>query len=186
MQTDIIVKGFTESENMHGVHFLEVIGDGDSSVYKNILSQVQYGREERKIECANHVTKCHTAGLYKIAKEKAESRRLLSVPRIKRMTVTMRTIIKHHALENEADKRSATDCARDLASDAGNASFHVLGHHERCKRFYCNVAQNPDNVTKAVKYNMSGKVRIALTKIADIVKNKATKLVVYDVTRILT
>ena len=136
----------------------------------------------RKIECANHVTKCYTTGLYKIAKESAEARRLLSVPRIKRMTVTMRTIIRHHALDSESGKRSAAECARDLAHDAGNASFHVLGHHERCKSFYCNVAENPANVTRVAKYQVSEKARIALTKVSDIVKNKATKLVIYDVT----
>ena len=175
METDIIVKGFAESEDMHGIQFLEVIGDGDSSVYKNILSQVPYGRQVRKIECANHVTKCYTTGLYKIAKESAEARRLLSVPRIKRMTVTMRTIIRHHALDSESGKRSAAECARELAHDAGNASFHVLGHHERCKSFYCNVAENPANVTRVAKYQVSEKARIALTKVSDIVKKQSHK-----------
>ena len=58
----------------------------------------------------------------------------------------------------------------------------MLGHHERCKSFYCNVAKNPDNVASAAKYHIPEKVRIILTKVADVVKNKATKLVVYDVT----
>ena len=145
METDIVVKGFLESESMHGVQFLEMIGDGDSSVYKNIISKVPYGRHVRKIECANHVTKCYTTGLYKIAKESAETRRLLTVPRIKRMTVTMRTVIKHHALQSEAGERPSADCARELASDAGNAAFHVLGHHDQCKSYYCNVARNPES-----------------------------------------
>ena len=182
METDIIVKGFQESERMHGLQFLEVIGDGDSSVHKNILTRVSYGRRVRKIECANHVTKCYTTGLYKVAKENAETRRLLSVPRIKRMTVTMRTIIKHHALASESGDRASADCARDLAADAGNASLHVLGHHEKCKSFYCNVAQNPETVANAMKCHIPEKVRITLAKVADVVRNKATKLVIYDVT----
>ena len=94
----------------------------------------------------------------------------------------MRTIIKHHALAGEGGQRSTGDCAKDLARDADNVALHVLGHHEHCQVYYCNVAGNPENVTKAVRCEIPEKVRIILKKVADVVKNKATKLVIYDVT----
>ena len=33
MEADIILEGFHQSENMHGLRYLWLIGDGDSSVY---------------------------------------------------------------------------------------------------------------------------------------------------------
>ena len=39
METDIIVSGFNAAEDMHGVRYMRVIGDGDSSV---MCSMYQY------------------------------------------------------------------------------------------------------------------------------------------------
>ena len=39
--TDINVTGFQQSENMHGVRYTQVIGDGDSSVLYTIQATVQ-------------------------------------------------------------------------------------------------------------------------------------------------
>ena len=36
METDILVSGFNAAEEMHGVHYMRVIGDGDSSVMCDI------------------------------------------------------------------------------------------------------------------------------------------------------
>ena len=99
MESDIIIEGFNRSEEMHGVRFMEFVGDGDSSVYKNILSYVSYGRDVRKVECANHVTKCYTSALYDIAKQSREAKQLLSKTRITRMKICVRKMIKHRAQE---------------------------------------------------------------------------------------
>ena len=40
METDILVSGFNTAEEMHGVRYLRVIGDGDSSVMSNIQQHV--------------------------------------------------------------------------------------------------------------------------------------------------
>ena len=54
MEADNITSGFQLSENMHGLRYMKLIGDGDSSVLFTILTTVQsYGREVEKIECAN-------------------------------------------------------------------------------------------------------------------------------------
>ncbi|KAF5284973.1 hypothetical protein FQR65_LT13362 [Abscondita terminalis] len=66
MEQDIIVQGFNESVQNHGVRYKYVVGDGDSSVYARIVEFVSYGRSVVKLECANHVTRCYTSQLHKI------------------------------------------------------------------------------------------------------------------------
>ena len=55
MESDIIVEGFNLSESMHGLRYMQFIGDGDSSVHYNIVTSVPYGRHVEKIECAKCV-----------------------------------------------------------------------------------------------------------------------------------
>lgn len=181
MESDIIIEGFNQSEAMHGVRYAEFIGDGDSSVYKNILSYVSYGRSVRKIECANHVTKCYTSALYDITKQVREARPILSKARITRMKICVRKIIKHRAQERMATDGNKDDSARLLAMDAKNAAFHVLGHHEKCADYYCNVV-NSGSSSAPAKLDIPTNVRVALIKAADIVCNKSRSLVVYDAT----
>ena len=54
MESDIIVEGFQSSEQTHGLRYMRVIGDGDSSVVANLQQRVTYGPFIGKIECANH------------------------------------------------------------------------------------------------------------------------------------
>ena len=59
MESDIIAAGFKESWRMHGVRYLWLIGDGDSSVHHAIQLEVtEYGHDVQKVECANHAVKC--------------------------------------------------------------------------------------------------------------------------------
>ena len=69
METDIIVEGFNLSESMHGLRYIKMIGDGDSSVHHNIITSVSYGRYVEKIECANHAVKCYHSRLANIVKD---------------------------------------------------------------------------------------------------------------------
>ena len=44
---------------MHDLRYLWLIGDGDSSVYHSVVTEVpSYGRNITKVECANHEVKC--------------------------------------------------------------------------------------------------------------------------------
>ena len=71
METDILVQGFNEAETKYGLRYLTFIGDGDSSVYANLVTQVpSYGHAIRKIECANHAVKCYRGALEKLVTEK--------------------------------------------------------------------------------------------------------------------
>ena len=58
METDIVVEGFRQAESTHGVRYMRLVGDGDSSVLTSIHQRVPvWGRFIRKIECVNHAIK---------------------------------------------------------------------------------------------------------------------------------
>ena len=79
METDILVEGFRAAESMHGLRYMRMTGDGDSSVLTNIHTNVPcWGRKVTKVECANHAVKCYRSRLEKIIqgiKEGANSHR---------------------------------------------------------------------------------------------------------------
>ena len=54
METDIIAKGFSLSEQMYSLRYMSVIGDGDSSVIATIQQAVLYGIFVKKTEYTNH------------------------------------------------------------------------------------------------------------------------------------
>ena len=48
METDIILKGFLQSEEQHGLRYAQFIGDGDSSIYPALVSGMPYGNFIKK------------------------------------------------------------------------------------------------------------------------------------------
>ena len=58
MEIDIILKGFQESEEQHGLRYINYIGDSDSSVQPVLVEGLPWGRDIKKLECANHAVKC--------------------------------------------------------------------------------------------------------------------------------
>lgn len=66
MVQDIIVEGFRQSLEQHGLMYKYYIGDGDSSVYARKVEKVSYGRDVIKLECANHITRNLHDGLRKL------------------------------------------------------------------------------------------------------------------------
>ncbi|XP_061708689.1 uncharacterized protein LOC133518921 isoform X1 [Cydia pomonella] len=59
MESAIVVEGFQRSQEMHGVLYLNFVGDGDSSVYAQLREKVSYGAQIKKTECKNHVVKTY-------------------------------------------------------------------------------------------------------------------------------
>ena len=67
MEPDIILEGFKQAEEVHGVRYKRFVGDGDSSVYPTLIQNVPgWGRYIEKLECANHACKCYRSGLEKL------------------------------------------------------------------------------------------------------------------------
>jgi len=100
MEVDIILKGFQQSEEMHGLWYLWLIGDGDSSVYHSVVTGVpSYGCDITKVEYANHTVKYYRNRLESLCNDKPDYRGKhgLSSAMMKRITHGAWCAIKMHS-----------------------------------------------------------------------------------------
>lgn len=68
METDIIAEGFKTSVLVHGLKYLKMVGDGDSSVYRRLLQIKPYGNKlVEKVECRNHLLRNFSSKLREIS-----------------------------------------------------------------------------------------------------------------------
>lgn len=179
MEQNIIVEGFRQSIEQHGLIYKYYIGDGDSSVYTRIVEQVSYGRDVIKLECANHITRNLHDGLRKLVANKhfpIHLRKILnsgSPSPLERLVKGVRTAIK------ECGKFQNVDVLR---KDLKNAPYHVLGCHTSCRQAFCkrtNLGEK-DNVPLME----SGKMMDEIISIVDKVTRKADRLVFNNTTNI--
>jgi hypothetical protein len=135
MEADIIVDGFLSAESTHGVRYMRLVADGDSSVYARIMEQVPvWGAHVTKIECSNHACKCLRTNLEKLVQDNPSYKgkgKLTLINRIK-ITTGVRCAIKMRSAE--ADRVTAT---KSLAHDIRNAVHHVFGIHTSCSKDFC-------------------------------------------------
>ena len=104
METDIIVEGFKIAEKMHGVRYLKFVRDGDSSVYPTLLETVPlWGRDIKKLECANHACKCYRGSLEKLVAENPsyKGKGGLTSKMRKRLTSAARCAIKMRSIKKD-------------------------------------------------------------------------------------
>lgn len=140
MESDILLQGFLEAEATHGIRYITFVGDGDSSVYPTLLSQVRvWGRDIKKMECANHACKCYRSSLEKLASENPGYRGKggLTQKMRKRLTSAARCAIK---MRSQESNRAAA--IKLLAKDLINGPLHCFGHHSKCSADFCRTVQN--------------------------------------------
>ena len=146
VEADILVEGFRMSETTHGVRYMEVIGDGDSSVLAAIRSQVMWGPYVKKLECVNHACKNYGAKLESVVHDnpRYKGRGGLTQKAIRWLTAAARAAIRMHS------------STKDLC----NAPFHVFGDHTNCSPSFCTArtdsqhdAEEPDSQTTASQPN---------------------------------
>ena len=133
MESDILVEGFNQAERTHGVRYMRLVGDGDSSVLSCIYSGVPlWGRYVRKIECVNHVLKNYRARLEQIVKDNPRFKGAgrLTQKQIRRLTAGARAAIRMHA-----PTRNTTQLRHDLR----NAPYYAFGDHSKCNPAFCHV-----------------------------------------------
>ena len=133
MESNILVEGFNQAERTHGVRYMRLVGDGDSSVLSCIYSGVPlWGRYVRKIECVNHVLKNYRARLEQIVKDNPRFKGAgrLTQKQIRRLTAGARAAIRMHA-----PTRNTTQLRHDLR----NAPYHAFGDHSKCNPAFCHV-----------------------------------------------
>lgn len=119
METDIIFDGFLNCETEHGVRYMRVIGDGDSSVYRSIVENrvPVWGPYVIKLECENHACKCLQTHLEQLVNDKPsyKGKGKLTVLNRKRIVQGVRAAIKMCSVE--PDHQSAL---KKLKADINN------------------------------------------------------------------
>ena len=135
METDIVSEGFRLSEKHHGVRYMRVTADGDSSVMSTPIQSVQYGPFIQKIECANHACKCYRSRLEAFAKDHPQfcGKGRLTKRTIQRLTVGARMAIKMHSI---------TGNIQQLRHYLRNGPTHVFGDHSKCNPDFCKHAKS--------------------------------------------
>ena len=133
METDMIVEGFKATESMHGLGYMRMTDDGDSSVLANVQTCVPgWGSKVTKVECANHAVKCYHSQLEKTTlSTKGIFKGKLTQRAIKQLTVRARCAIKMHSLSKDV---------KQLRKDLRNGPSHIFNDHTKYSPSFCKVA----------------------------------------------
>ena len=135
MEPDAILEGFQQAERVHGVRYMRFIGDGDSSVHSTLLQVVPgWGRDIKKLECANHACKCYRSSLEKLVQAHPEYKGKggLTQQLRKRLTSAARCAIKMRSRDAERVK-----AIKLLEHNLRNGPYHCFGIHNNCSSDFC-------------------------------------------------
>ena len=140
MESDIILEGFLAAEKQHGVRYINFVGDGDSSVYPTLVSNVPgWGYSIKKQECTNHALKCYRASLKQLINDKPsyKGKHKLTESMRQKLTKAARCVIIMRSKESDKHKAAAL-----LQEDIMNGPLHYFGSHHKCKSDYCKVVRS--------------------------------------------
>lgn len=107
MEAAIIAEGFEKSEEMYGIRYSKIFGDGDSSSYQTILETRPYHKTVEKIECRNHLLRNFCNKLRDLAKNtKLGSKSLPSTAdaNVLKMRVGIIKAVEYHKKEDAITK----------------------------------------------------------------------------------
>ena len=143
MEGDIIVEGFQKSEQMHGVRYMWLVADGDSSVFARIKEEVPiWGVDVSKIECANHICKCLRSNLEKLAETNGIYKGKNNLTKAKRIRIVSAVRCAIRMRSKQDDKQLAV---KQLEKDIRNSVYHVFGIHTNCSDFCKGKTMNEPN-----------------------------------------
>ncbi|XP_069134324.1 uncharacterized protein [Argopecten irradians] len=142
MESDIILEGFHNADKL-GIRYMNIIGDGDSSVFARIREDGPiWGKQVQKLECSNHVCKCIRSHLEALVDENPSYKgkgNLCKSTRI-RLTSSIRCAIRMRS--SLPDKKKA---AKLLEHDIRNSIFHIYGQHDKCSLDFCKARSLSSN-----------------------------------------
>ncbi|XP_071148268.1 uncharacterized protein [Mytilus edulis] len=147
MESDIILEGFKQAEEKHGLRYMRVVGDGDSSVFATIREGVPgWGRQVTKEECANHICKCYRSNLEKMVTENPlyKGRHHLSKTTRVRLVSALRCAIRFRSKELKEQTVDVSTAIKRLRHDIINSVNHVFGQHDHCSDFCRAKTQQTD------------------------------------------
>ena len=150
METDIILEGFLEAERVHGVRYIQFVGDGDSSVHPTLLQNVPgWGHAIKKLECANHACKCYRGALERLVQDNPSYKGSggLTVKMRKKLVSAARCAIRMRS--REPDKKIAL---ASLRRDLCNGPLHCFGLHNSCSPDFCISAR--ERIQKATSMSL--------------------------------
>ena len=140
MKVDILISRFNIAEREHGLRYMRVVGDGDSSILSSIQQYVpMWGNMVTKVECANHAMKCYRNRLEKITQDfpRYKGKGGLTKDVITRLMVGARGALKMHSKNNDV---------QGLRKDLRNGPNHVFNDHRQCSPTYCKAAEKTTKI----------------------------------------
>ncbi|KAF4530437.1 hypothetical protein B566_EDAN018090, partial [Ephemera danica] len=148
MESAIIVEGFGMSEEMYGLKYNKLIGDGDSSVHKRLIEAHPYDNfEVQKIECKNHLLRNYAKKLREYTKKTGTpvSLRKALLNNIMKMRNAVTKASEHHRDQDCDDETKVNNLRRDIV----NSIYHIFGDHSKCQSYYCSGSKpNETNIIK--------------------------------------
>ena len=127
MEAAVILEAFNNSEKVHGVRYMRLIADGDSSTMANLVENgPHWCKKVKKLECANHATKCLRGSLEKLVNTNSSYKGKLGLTKQKRIRLVCACRAAIRMRSNNSDKRAA---ASQLSKDILNSVFHIFGIH---------------------------------------------------------
>ncbi|EEZ99806.1 hypothetical protein TcasGA2_TC002586 [Tribolium castaneum] len=137
---------------MHNVRFKNLIGDGDSSVYKKIRNARPYGPNYfiKKIECRNHILVLRNF-----------CTKIREIAKTPRSDINIKTFLRHNylkfrtAIVSAIKYRKNENCtfdqkAENPKNDILNGPAHIFGNHSKCATYFCKTV---GQITNAVAYS---------------------------------
>jgi len=154
MEASIIVEGFKESEQVHGIRYHKFIADGDSNVYKRILdSRLYKNLTIQKVECRNHLLRNLCKKLRDMC-PKRDAGKLLHRKLLQNNILRIRKGIVTAIKYRKENKHSEIDLQNDIL----NCVDHVFGQHTKCAAYFCETV-NDTNITNAQCTNFTEKIK---------------------------
>ncbi len=158
MEAAIFLNAFSQCEQVHGLRYMRVIGDGDSSTMPTLITQgPSWCKDIVKLECANHSVKCLRASLERLVEEKPQYKGKGRLTKLKMIKITSgaRCAIKMRS-EEEA-KIGRAKAVKKLQHDIMNSAWHVFGHHKNCSADFCKQkTEKSDNQDAGVDKESTG------------------------------
>ncbi|KAK3099893.1 hypothetical protein FSP39_011406 [Pinctada imbricata] len=154
MEREIILEGFLQCESKHGVRYMRIVADGDSSVFARIKEEVPiWGKYVIKKECANHACKCFRSNLEKLVADNPlyKGKHHLSKSTRVRLVSAVRCAIRVRSKELESKQKDRSTAIKDLSHDIRNSVYHVFGKHDNCSDF-CRASEK--SKSDNFKYNV--------------------------------
>ncbi|VDI63991.1 Hypothetical predicted protein [Mytilus galloprovincialis] len=134
MESDVIVEGFLKA-NDNGIRYMNFIADGDSSMHAQIMDRVPvWGKHVKKLECANHITKCLRSNLEKLVTEKPSYKGKGKL--CKRTRVRIVSSVRC-AIRKRSDETNRILATKKLEHAIRNTTSHIYGDHKLFNPDFC-------------------------------------------------